>query len=258
MASTIDAWQPALDRLRSASGVRVDLHYALSSGLSNVSLKIEFADQLAAFRINHPLPGVDRSAEIQILHQLGKYPWAPEVLFSDPNLGLVTRWHEPTTSIESNDDCLVAVPGILNQLHCERCCHTRLGLMHRIRQYITALDEDWLSTHPIQALTTALDERGIDLHDDSLLHMDLNPENLILTAEGLRLIDFEYAGSGPPLMDLASLCQSHALNSVQQHWLMSCYDAPTHWRTALPDALALTEWLEAAWQQLTPTRRPRQ
>lgn len=256
MAGAVSPWQTELERLRSASGARVELLEPLPAGRSNVSLKINFEGQTAVFRINRELPAVDRAAEIRILARLTGHDWAPVVLFADPDLGLVTGWHESVCEAGSEQAGIAEVSRILEQLHAQRCTHPELALLHRIDQYVSAADGDWQSRHPISPLLESLTNQGIDLAEQTLLHMDLNPDNLIRTCSGVKLIDFEYAGGGHPLMDLASLCLNHRFGPEQQRRVLSCYDAPAHWRTALPEALALTAWLNAAWQQLMSSRKP--
>lgn len=48
-----------------------------------------------------------------------------------------------------------------------------------------------------------------------LCHNDLNPKNVLMDDKVLRVIDWEYAGVGDPLYDLAVIAKSHNLSAQQ-------------------------------------------
>ena len=50
-------------------------------------------------------------------------------------------------------------------------------------------------------------------------HGDLTPNNVLVTRDGVRFIDFEFFGVGQPLYDAASLCLSPSLNATIEHRL---------------------------------------
>ncbi|MFI5492516.1 phosphotransferase [Actinoplanes sp. NPDC051859] len=72
---------------------------------------------------------------------------------------------------------------------------------------------------------------------NTLIHTDLNPANLIITPNGLRLIDWAFATKGAPWVELAMLAQwligsGHTAEQAER-WLSG---SPT-WRTASPAVL---------------------
>ncbi len=59
-----------------------------------------------------------------------------------------------------------------------------------------------------------------------LVHSDPHAGNLLQAADGsLRLVDFEYAGSGAPVHDLAVFATSHDLSRPQRQTLLAAYAA---------------------------------
>jgi thiamine kinase-like enzyme len=54
-------------------------------------------------------------------------------------------------------------------------------------------------------------------------HNDTVPENMILTANGLILIDWEYAGVGDRFFDLGMLAAYHKLDQTQEETLLKAY-----------------------------------
>lgn len=88
------------------------------------------------------------------------------------------------------------------------------------------------------------------------LHMDVHPGNLVHGVNGLRLIDWEYAGDGDIALELASVWTQ---NETQRHQLINHY---ARMATIAPDALArqvrrwrpwvlmlMAGWYESRWQQ---------
>ena len=59
-----------------------------------------------------------------------------------------------------------------------------------------------------------------------LIHSDPHAGNILQAADGsLRLVDFEYAGSGAPVHDLAVFATSHDLSHPQRQALLAAYAA---------------------------------
>jgi len=73
-----------------------------------------------------------------------------------------------------------------------------------------------------------------------LCHNDVHHLNVV-GGENLRLIDWEYAGVGEPLFDLASACVYHRYGRSQRERLLSTYGAPSD--TISWQRLELACWL---------------
>ncbi|BEH72623.1 phosphotransferase [Edwardsiella tarda] len=94
----------------------------------------------------------------------------------------------------------------------------------------------------------------------TMLHMDIHDGNLIETAQGLRLIDWEYAASGDIALDLAALSRNYGLDRAARRALVADYCR--HGGYAAPERLTRQVerwlgwvdymawlWFELRWQQ---------
>ncbi|MXR67127.1 phosphotransferase [Shewanella sp. JBTF-M18] len=86
-------------------------------------------------------------------------------------------------------------------------------------------------------------------------HRDLNPHNLLVSQGKLWCIDYEYACSSHPLVDLASVLATHRLSTEQRHRLILGY-LNEHPKlndkalAAIPCAMALYWYFAACWALL--------
>jgi thiamine kinase-like enzyme len=77
------------------------------------------------------------------------------------------------------------------------------------------------------ALRRCAEETALQLREDStpcLCHNDVHHLNVV-GGDPVRLIDWEYAGVGEPLFDLASVCIYHRYRRSQRERLLSAYAA---------------------------------
>lgn len=86
-------------------------------------------------------------------------------------------------------------------------------------------------------------------------HRDLNPHNLLMSQGRLWCIDYEYACSSHPLVDLASVLATHSLSTEQRHKLILGYleghpKLNHKAQAAIPAALALYWYFAACWALL--------
>ncbi|CNJ77239.1 thiamine kinase [Yersinia mollaretii] len=93
------------------------------------------------------------------------------------------------------------------------------------------------------------------------LHMDIHPGNLLMTATGLKLIDWEYAADGDIALDIAALFRGNGWSMPQQQAFLQRYCNSEH---GYPDIKRLSRqiqrwlpwidylmlmWFEVRWQQ---------
>ena len=102
------------------------------------------------------------------------------------------------------------------------------------------------------ALRDCADETAAQLRKGStpcLCHNDVHHLNIVGSAP-VRLIDWEYAGVGEPLFDLASVCVYHRYRKPQRERLLTAYAAPSKrsagsassWRAGCSTTSAICGW----------------
>jgi len=108
----------------------------------------------------------------------------------------------------------------------------------------------------------------VDGSSPVLVHSDPHAGNILQAVDGsLRLVDFEYAGAGAPVHDLAVFATSHDLTGQQRQALLAAYAAAggrtiSHQELLLACGVADALWLAwtlrvhgAAWPQVPRARR---
>src|SRR5262249_36398443 len=86
-----------------------------------------------------------------------------------------------------------------------------------------------------------------------LCHNDLMPANLIDDDPRLWLVDWEYAGVGHPLFDLANASANAALDEDQDHAFLAAYHSQTR---VAPSALVEMKLFKAASLRRGPLWAP--
>jgi thiamine kinase-like enzyme len=119
-----------------------------------------------------------------------------------------------------------------------------VDLASTVHGYLRTLDErgrrSGLTSPPLRECA---DKTAMQLRKGStacLCHNDVHHLNIV-DGDSLRLIDWEYAGVGEPLFDLASVCVYHRYRRAQRERLLSAYAAPSE--TVSWQRLELACWL---------------
>jgi thiamine kinase len=210
----------------------------IKHGLTNRSWLVTTQADRVVVRISHQTEAdllIDRNSEPAVLQLVARADIGPEVLRADLGHGvLVTRylgatWTESDAQVPENIDRLAA---LLRRLHSlEASAGVRVvDLASTARGYLRTLDQRGIrSGLTLPALRECADETALQLRKGSapsLCHNDVHHLNIVDGAS-LRLIDWEYAGVGEPLFDLASLCVYHRYRRSQRERLLSAYAAPS-------------------------------
>jgi thiamine kinase-like enzyme len=206
----------------------------ITGGITNHNFAVRSGGRAYVARLceERPLLGIDRRNEVVCQQAAGAWGLAPEVVHHEAGL-LVTRFVEGRTLAAAD----VRQPPLIARL---------AATLQRLHQAWDTVTGEVLYFCPFQTVRTYARsaarlgaERPVDL--DALLedarrlshriapfrpvlcHNDLLPANLIDDGRRLWLVDWEYAGIGHPLFDLANLSANAALGDDQELDLLTAY-----------------------------------
>lgn len=148
-----------------------------------------------------------------------------------------------------------ALAPLLNALHHQPRFGWRVSLLPLLASYWQQCDPArrtprWLSV--LKALQRQGEPQPLRL---APLHMDVHPGNLVHTQDGLRLIDWEYAGDGDIALELAAVWIDDAGRRalVAEYARLAALDAAQLWQQVKrwrPWVLMLMAgWYESRWRQ---------
>ncbi len=199
----------------------------ISAGRTNSNFIVRDGSQTAFGRVGIDLPhhGVRRDWEQTCATLAAARGVAPQVLHAGSG-ALVTAYLDgETLSLTASRDpeILSQIAALLRRGHSgppagmelpDRC-----GVLCA-RGYLDQLSDDELP----MPRTVLLDKLGPpDPGGTTLVHCDIIPENLIRTATGLFLIDWEYGGRGWPESDLASVIANGELTPAEVRHFLAAY-----------------------------------
>lgn len=195
----------------------------LPAGLVNQSYSLQLTDERCYLRegsVHAHLLGIDRYRELHILRQAVVAGWAPEVLYADPETGiLVTPWLEQGSEPLSHwqaEAGLEVLAGLMAGIHAldmpNQGSNMNLDLESQVRFYLARIcDRKAEQTMFANKALTLLPH--ITASCKVLCHNDVNPGNLL--GQKPWLVDWEYAAFGDPAFDLAVLGRNFELSPPQ-------------------------------------------
>ncbi len=175
-------------------------------GTINKTYQVETTLGRWAVRLNqNDMPGINRQREIDILTLIQGQDIGPDLIAHDVEKQcLITRWVEGdawTTDDLANPDLLQRLKVKLGRLHQIHYNNKATYLMARIIEYILFFaDASESLKKAISESVKALNQTGFWQKQNRLLHFDVHPYNII-GHENPIIIDWEYAGSGHPLLE---------------------------------------------------------
>lgn len=231
----------------------------LGGGITNRNFKVSVDGESFVLRVggkDTELLGIDRDAEHEASRVAAELGVGPEVVaFIEPEGYLVTRFVGGTpVPLEElrRPERLRELARTLRRVHEGPPIRSRFDSFRVVERYrATAV------AHGV-AIPAAYEEaktlagsiersRGPQLL--GTCHNDLLNANLIRTAETLVIVDWEYAGMGDAMFDLANLAANHELDEDEERELLEGYRGGL--RPADLDALRLMRYMsnfrEAMW-----------
>jgi len=201
----------------------------LSDGPTNISYLVKRGDQLCVLRLDKPLAAelvLDRNAEHGIAETVSMARIGARPLFFDAENGVSLReylpgrtWHD----IDLQDPVrLQLLASRLRDLHALPPAGNHYEPGRAARRYAMQL-----GTQQARDLADRANLLLADLHEqpsrECLCHNDLVASNVLEGSDGLKLIDWEYAGMGDPWFDLALVLEHHQLDDVLQSGFVRAY-----------------------------------
>jgi thiamine kinase-like enzyme len=206
----------------------------IPGGITNRNFVVRSCEPVYVARLCEELPllGIGRRNEVVCQQAAAVWGLAPEVVHHEPGL-LVSRFVEGRTLAAAD----IREPATLVRLSAS---------LRRLHQSWDTMTGEVLYFCPFQVVRTyartaarlgaELPVEIDDLLEDArslsrriapfrpvLCHNDLLPANLIDDGHRLWLVDWEYAGIGHPLFDLANLSANAALDDEQESALLTAY-----------------------------------
>jgi len=265
MASLADTLGPIAARLGEPEGEAVPLE----GGITNRNYKVRFAGEDVVVRLpgkDTDLLGIDRAAERAAGELAAGAGIGPEVvaMLDDPPC-LVTRFvvGEPIEAEElRRPEAIAEVAAALRTLH---ACEERLPVEFSSFRVVEAYAEriaarggavpssyEWAaaSAHRIETALVGPEHEPVPCHDDLL------SANFLRTRQGIRIVDWEYAGMGDRYFDLGNFAVNNELDGDGEAALLVAYfEAPASPRrlASLQLMRFMSDFREAMWGAVQST-----
>ncbi|AMN45987.1 hypothetical protein ACG33_02440 [Steroidobacter denitrificans] len=234
----------------------------IKHGLTNRSWLVRADGEALVVRLSDAAEDalqIDRASEARILSAVAAAGIGPGVLHCDPDRHiLVTRYLGPTWSFEAAGDerNIERLAVLLRRLHrlTPPASVRRVDLTATVEGYWRTLDEHAADAPALHSLRSRARQVAGCLDRDAiacLCHNDVHHLNIVEVPGGdtLRLIDWEYAGIGEPMFDLAAACVYHRHDRARRQRLLAAYldgVEPAAWHR-LELACWLFEYVRELW-----------
>jgi thiamine kinase-like enzyme len=231
----------------------------LGGGITNHNFKVVVGEDAFVLRIggkDTELLGIERSAEHGASTVAAAVGVGPAVVaFVEPEGYLVTRFLEgrPVPEEEMRTpEMIERVTQALRRIHDGPPIPGRFDSFRVVEEYAaTARDHGVAVPGPFSRAKEQADEieRRRGRQPERPCHNDLLNANFIDDGEGMRIVDWEYAGMGDVFFDLANFSVNHGLGAAENEALLAAYFGEARPR----DAAALTlmrfmsDFREAMW-----------
>jgi thiamine kinase-like enzyme len=191
----------------------------LAGGITNENYKVTVGADTCVIRIfgqDAELLLIDRTAECEITATAARIGVGPELVAALLDEGaLVTRFIPgrliPATDM-ADPEVLHRVADALRRVHAISAAPKSLHPFRDVDSYAAGARQRRVPTHPDfgRGITlTSEIERLVGYSPSALCHGDLLNSNFIQAGDNVYIVDWEYAGLGDPLFDLANMSVNH-------------------------------------------------
>jgi thiamine kinase-like enzyme len=205
----------------------------LGGGITNHNFKVECEGQTYVLRIggkDTDLLGIDRHAEHEAARAAASLGIGPEVIaFVEPEGYLVTRFvdGEPAPPEElRRPEALQEIAALLRRVHEGPSFSARFDSFRVVEAYFATAVAYGVRVpaayEPSKARADEI-ERDLGPRPEHPCHNDLLNANFIRSADGIRIVDWEYAGMGDRFFDLANFSVNHELGPDHEAALLEAY-----------------------------------
>ena len=206
----------------------------LKGGMTNHHYRLDVGGRSFVLRIggaNRELLGIDRAQEYAAMSAAAAAGLAPKVFAYDPNVGyLVTefaRGAAPTVEEIHQEATLRRIVELLDRVHRLPAIRGDFSpfrraamLAQRAARFGVRFPEavPWIDER-VERIEAALDSRPAT---PVLCHNDLGRRNFIGDGR-LLLLDWEYAGMGDPMFDLANYAANQSSSPAEEEFIVGYY-----------------------------------
>lgn len=229
VSGLLHAWQ--------VPGITGPVHVSrLAGGASNVNLKITCGDARYALRVCMPDSarwGVQREAAIQAQRDAAALNVAPRILATDPDAGhflaVFVDGTVLTPELLRRERLLPEVARTLRRLNSGSTRARQFSPFDDMRTFVELGSAEHA---PVPEGFDVMLARAFRIEalfrnqpmPTAFCHSDLVPQNFLLTANGFRLVDWDYAGQGWVAFEMASFCCQAGLDRTETEELLIAYD----------------------------------
>jgi aminoglycoside phosphotransferase (APT) family kinase protein len=209
---------------------------------------------------------LDLATEARVMRAAAAADLAPAVIAVDVEAGLLLtdcRSMPWTPELVRQPIAIALIARLLQGLHRLDVDVPVYSIEHFASSYLSTLAKSATQVPSAEEQKWADELTRLGRHFDSsyeptaLCHNDLVAANILIDGAAARLIDFEYAGRGTPLLDLASLAAMNDFAAIQKRQLLDEYygtaaAAPT--LRDLDNAIRMVRLLAYFWGRVAERR----
>jgi thiamine kinase-like enzyme len=239
-------------------GRRVEIE-PLRGGITNRNFRVEADGGSYVLRIggkDTEVLGIDRRAEFRAASAAAALGVGPEVVaFVEPEGYLVTRFVEGTPAPPEEirrAEVLDEVARLLRRVHEGPMIPARFDSFRVVEAYrasAIAYGVDVPAAYDEAKVIAGRIEAGLGAQPTVPCHNDLLNANFIRSPDGIRIVDWEYAGMGDRFFDLANFAVNHELDDPGESALLTAYFGEARPRDAKHLGLLrfMSDFREAMW-----------